>query len=112
VPLASGGLPLRFPKPPASPARHIYNQYIIRVPSALRDALREQLTRDRIGTEVYYPLPLHRQECFADLEYAQGSLPQSESAANETVALPIYPELSREQLEHVAHSIIQFLSVR
>jgi dTDP-4-amino-4,6-dideoxygalactose transaminase len=112
VPLSKGGFPLRLPKPPPSPARHIYNQYIIRVPKEQRDPLREDLKRERIGTEVYYPLPLHRQECFADLGYEVGTLPHTESAANETLALPIYPELSHEQLKHVADAVIKFLGSR
>lgn len=109
VPLSDGGFPLRIPKTPAPPARHIFNQYIIRVPAPKRDQLREQLTRNSIGTEVYYPIPLHRQECFASHQLSPENLIHSENAANETVALPIYPELSHDQLEHVANSIITFL---
>jgi dTDP-4-amino-4,6-dideoxygalactose transaminase len=93
-------------------ARHIYNQYIIRVPANRRDALRDYLKLQNVGTEIYYPLPLHRQECFSDLGYAAGSLPHSEAAAAETIALPIFPELSPEQLNHVAAAIIRFLSKR
>jgi len=109
-PLSSGGgFPLRIPFTPPLPVRHIYNQYIIRVPAALRDPLREELKAKQIGNEVYYPLPLHRQECFAYVGCKEGALPHSELAAKETLALPIYPELSRAQLEHVASAIIQYL---
>ncbi len=78
---------------------HIYNQYVVRVPN--RDKVRAVLTDAGIGCEVYYPLPLHRQACFAHLGYAPGSLPISEQAAEQTLALPIYPELVQEQQDEV-----------
>ena len=103
-------LPLRTPHRPASEnARHIYNQYVIRVPAEHRDALRAHMTERKIGTEVYYPVPLHMQECFAWLGQPEGTLPESESAAKETIALPIYPELTVEQKQHIVDSVVGYL---
>ncbi len=86
--------------------RHIYNQYVIRVQE--RDGLRAYLGDAGIGTEIYYPVPLHLQQCFADLDYKKGDCPESERAANETVAIPVYPELSSEQQEYVVSTITDF----
>lgn len=87
-------------------SRHIFNQYVIRV--SRRDELLEHLKKCDVGTEVYYPVPMHLQECFAYLGCAKGSLPESEKAALETLALPIYPELSDAQAAHVVDSVAQF----
>jgi dTDP-4-amino-4,6-dideoxygalactose transaminase len=86
--------------------RHIYNQYVIRVPK--RDELREFLAQVGVGTDVYYPLPLHLQECYQDLGYAKGDFPHAEQAARETLALPIYPELTPEQQEYVVSKVGEF----
>ncbi len=88
--------------------RHVYNQYIVRVKEK-RDELRSFLGGENIATEIYYPLPLHLQDCFASLGYKKGDFPESEKAADEIIALPIFPELTTDQLEYVAASISQFL---
>ena len=83
--------------------RHIYNQFVIR--SSKRDELIAHLKRNEIASEVYYPVPLHRQKCFSGLEYRKGSLPVSEQAAETTLALPIYPELTPEMIRYVSAAI-------
>lgn len=87
---------------------HIYNQYVIRVQD--RDALRKHLTENEIGTEIYYPVPFHMQECFSYLGYKKGQFPVSEWCAADSVALPIYPELSEEQIEFTVKSIKEFIN--
>ncbi len=81
----------------------IFNQYVVRVPN--RDAVREHLKKNGVDSDVYYPLPLHLQECFRELGYKKGDLPNSERASEESLALPIYPELTLEQQRYVASSL-------
>ena len=88
---------------------HVFNQYVIRVPGPIRDPLRQYLSSRQIGTEIYYPIPLHLQPCFAELGHKAGDFPVAEAAARETIALPIYPELTDEQQRYVVGSIRQFL---
>src|SRR6202011_1045879 len=87
--------------------RHIFNQYVVRV--ADRDRLKAALDAKGIGTEVYYPVPMHLQECFAYLGHSEGDFPESEAAAKETLALPIYPELTEEQSRYVVDCVLDFL---
>jgi dTDP-4-amino-4,6-dideoxygalactose transaminase len=87
--------------------RSIYNQYCIRVPR--RDEVVAHLKANQIGCEIYYPVPAHRQECFAYLDYFEGDFPESEKAAREVMALPIYPELTEAMQDTVAENILGFL---
>jgi dTDP-4-amino-4,6-dideoxygalactose transaminase len=112
--LACAGLTERIAVP-AEPYRdrgltnhHVYHQYVIR--TSMRDALREHLGKREIETAVYYPLGLHEQKCFAYLGYKTGDFPETERAARETLALPIYPEISREAQRYVVSAIAEFFS--
>src|SRR5574340_1552547 len=82
---------------------HVFNQFTLRVRK--RDELRTFLKDNGVGTEVYYPLPLHMQNCYRDLGYQKGAFPQSERAAGEVLSLPIYAELTDEQLQYVVQTI-------
>ena len=104
---SAAGLGSRVITPRAAPGqRHIFNQYVIRVHE--RDALRKFLGEHGIGTEIYYPVPLDRQECFSYLGYAPGTFPESERAAAETLAIPIYPELTDDQLGTVVARVAEY----
>jgi dTDP-4-amino-4,6-dideoxygalactose transaminase len=95
----------------AQAATHVWNQYTIRVPDGRRNDLRQHLTAAKIGTEIYYPVPLHEQKCFVSLGYQLGSLPETELAARETLALPIFPELTSDEQRIVVATIAGFFSV-
>lgn len=90
---------------------HIYHQYTIRVANGRRDALQKFLKEQGIGTEVYYPLPLHLQPCFQNLGYREGQLPEAERASREVLSLPIFPELHPRELEFIANSIRKFFEL-
>jgi len=104
---AEAGLTGTVVLPKVAAQRHIFNQYVIRVPQ--RDDLIAHLKEKDVGHVIYYPVPLHLQECFAHLGYSRGDFPQSEKAAAETLALPIYPELADEQAAYVVDCIGEFL---
>jgi len=89
--------------------KHAFHLYVIRVKK--RDMLMEHLTADNIDCAVYYPVPQHLQECLADLGYKEGDLPETEMAAKETLALPIFPEITKEEQDYVIESVKNFLSV-
>lgn len=93
---------------PAIGEGHIVNQYVIRVGGGQRDALRDALQKKNIGTEVYYPIPLHLQECFASLGDKVGAFPESERAARDTLAVPIFPELTEAEIHYVADAVAAF----
>jgi dTDP-4-amino-4,6-dideoxygalactose transaminase len=88
--------------------RHVWNQFVIRVLDDSRDALRAQLAARGVGTEIYYPVPLHLQKCFAHLGWAKGDLPETERAAEQTLALPIFPELGAAEQRTVVARIAEF----
>jgi dTDP-4-amino-4,6-dideoxygalactose transaminase len=99
------GLPVSAPQ-----RRHVWNQYVIRVPDGKRDPLRQHLREANVGTEVYYPMGLHQQACFASLGYAPDDLPETVRAAREVLALPIFPELTGQEQKTVVERIAAFFS--
>jgi dTDP-4-amino-4,6-dideoxygalactose transaminase len=108
--MSDGALPLLVPARPATPSRHIYNQYVLRVPAHVRDGLRAHLADEKIGHDVYYPVPLHLQECFQHLPACD--LPHTERAAQESIAIPIYSELTESQRTRVADTIVRFVQAQ
>ena len=90
----------------ATDCTHVFNQFVIRTPH--RDALKQYLAEHKIGTMIYYPSPLHTQPCFKELGYKAGDFPHAEKACQEVLALPVYPELSTEQVEYISHTVLQF----
>jgi len=102
---AEDSAPIRLPN--TSPqSHHVFHQYVVR--AFRRDELREFLTARRIGTEIYYPIPLHLQPCFVYLGYREGDFPEAERAAKEVLALPMFPELTEEEQQSVVKSIADF----
>jgi dTDP-4-amino-4,6-dideoxygalactose transaminase len=102
-----GAAPVRLLET-SSHAHHVFHQYVVRADR--RDELRQFLAERRIGTEIYYPLPLHLQPCFAYLGHREGDLPESERAAREVLALPMFPELTKDEQRWVVESIAEFYS--
>jgi dTDP-4-amino-4,6-dideoxygalactose transaminase len=95
--------------PAIEKANHsVYNQYVVRVPN--RDQVKHQLSERGVSTAIYYPIPLHMQECFKYLGNQEGDFPESERACKEVLALPVYPELTQDQVKHVAKTVLEVTS--
>jgi len=92
--------------------RHVWNQFICRIPNGQRDALRAALAEQKIGSEIYYPVPMHDQECFAGLDVDPATLPETVRAAKETIALPIFPELSAAEQQIVVDAMAAFFEAK
>ena len=104
--MGASGLPIQLPVATAYQTKHVYNQFVIRIPA--RDRLKNWLQENGVGTEVYYPLPLHLQPCYADLGYGENDFPVSEAAARQSLALPVHSAMSGEDIEYVCHLITDF----
>lgn len=104
--LSAAGLAIAIPQAAPWQTGHVWNQFVIRAPR--RDELKTHLAASGIGSEIYYPIPLHRQPCYLDLQYAEGSLPESERACREVLALPIHSGLHDGDIEYVCNSIAEF----
>jgi dTDP-4-amino-4,6-dideoxygalactose transaminase len=102
------GSPIKTPKIDANNVC-IYHQYTVTVPE--RDRLQQYLTKHEIGSAIFYPKPLHLQDCFDDLGYHQGDMPVAEKLCNEVLSLPVYPEMSHEQIEYTARTLLQFYGI-
>jgi dTDP-4-amino-4,6-dideoxygalactose transaminase len=105
VSFEKGGL--KFPRE-AVGGHHVFNQFVVRVGGGKRDSLKDELTAKGIGCAIYYPVPLHLQECFAPLGHKAGDFPESERAAKETLAIPVFPELSDGQKAFLAFTLAEF----
>ncbi|QDV69944.1 Aminotransferase [Rosistilla carotiformis] len=111
--LQAADLHKHFTLPKLDPnAYHVWNQYSIRVPDGQRDAVREHLASHGVGSEIYYPVPMHQQECFAHVAVQPGSLPETERAAKEILNLPIFPELQESEQERVVSVLRGFFQGR
>lgn len=94
----------------AGPAYHVWNQYAVRIPAGRRDALRTYLADQGIGSEIYYPIPVHRQQCYAGAAWTKAELPETERACSEVLNLPIFPELTEGEQARVVTGIAQFFA--
>lgn len=104
------GLSQTVSMPQATPTcEHVWNQFTIRIPNGQRDSVRRQLAELQIGSEVYYPVPLHQQECFRYLDYEPGSLPETERATEEVLSLPIFPELTKAEQQYAIEGLTKVL---
>jgi dTDP-4-amino-4,6-dideoxygalactose transaminase len=110
---SGSGLDQEFALPQSSPGQgHVWNQYTIRVPHGRRDEVKAQLAQAGVGAEIYYPVPLHQQQCFAWLGYGEGSLPATEQVAREVLSLPIFPELTDAELQTVVTRLGECVAAR
>jgi dTDP-4-amino-4,6-dideoxygalactose transaminase len=109
---ADRGLAGAVTLPPVLPHRgHVFNQFCVRIPGGRRDEVLQSLRAQQVGCAIYYPIPLHLQECFAGLGYSAGDLPQSERAAREVLALPIYPEVTEQEQARVVDAVAAALGI-